>query len=174
MKKLVLSIALVTAGIFAMNAQKPQPQPACCTTQQECCSASEQCCTQQKNKPQKPNALEGITLTAEQQKSIDELNTKYAEQRREAGKADKENKANRRQQAQESKKAYLDEMKKILTPEQYTTYLENMALTSHSQNMRKPKANNKRDGKNDNKNHRKPGKNNNRPVRLNQAQQQAQ
>lgn len=162
MKKLFLSIALATVGFVAMNAQQQQQQPACCGAAHGNCTATQQCCSHKPNKPQKPNALEGITLTAEQQKSVDELNKKYAEKMKDARKAENENKANQQEQARESKKAYIEEMKNILTPEQYTVYLENMAINAgQGPKHQKPQVN-KRDGKRDN---RKPARKPNKPVK---------
>lgn len=127
MKKIILSIAFVTAGFFAFNASAQQP---CCNTDQACCQPSQECCNQ-KAKPQrapKANPMEGITLTAEQQAAVKALNEK-----------------NKGPRTKDSRKEYLKEMKAILTPEQYTTYLENMALNAPRPQVKAKKG--QRDGR---------------------------
>lgn len=126
MKKTLLSFAFITAGFFAFNASAQQP---CCNPAEACCNTPQECCQTKQAKPKAPkaNALEGITLTAEQQSAVDALNQKFAQQRKEAKEAKKEAQKQNKAQGKNQRKAYLDEMKKILTPEQYTTYLENLA-----------------------------------------------
>lgn len=141
MKKTILSIAFVAAGIFAFNANAQNP---CCEPAQNCCKAPSECC-QTPNKPQRPNAFEGITLTADQQAKVDALNAKYAQARKERMEARKQKKSDGKKgemrkesrSGKDVRKEYLNEMKSILTPEQYTQYLENMALNQHGPKMGK-------------------------------------
>ena len=71
----------------------------------------------------------GLDLTPDQQKALQTLQeNRRAEQKlaREQAKADKkESREARRAKAAESREKYLAEVKKILTPEQYTKFLEN-------------------------------------------------
>lgn len=130
MKKTILSFAFIVAGIFAFNASAQQPAnaPACCQNgaTSECCQLAK---PGQKPKAPKLNPFEGITLTAEQQASIDKLNEKIKQERVDAKKDRAENAKKARKAGKDAKKEYLNELKKILTPEQYTTYLENMVTT---------------------------------------------
>ena len=73
--------------------------------------------------------LAGLDLTPDQQKALQTLQENHrAEQKlaREQAKADKkESREARRAKAAESREKYLAEVKKILTPEQYTKFLDN-------------------------------------------------
>lgn len=126
MKKYILSLAFVAAGIFSFNALAQQPD--CCTKATGTCSQNTECCkAPKKHKSPKLNPFEGITLTPEQQQSIDQLKEKCKNERTVAKKERKEKKEQARQEMKNSRKQYLEEIKNILTPEQYTKYLENMA-----------------------------------------------
>lgn len=137
MKKTLLSIAFIAAGIFAFNAAA---QEACCNPAQACCNPAQTCCQTpgkpgKAARPAKQNALEGITLTPEQQTAVNALNEKYAAQRKAKMQSKKESRDKERSEAKNGRKEYLNEMKAILTPEQYTTYLENLA----TQQQQRPK-----------------------------------
>lgn len=147
MKKIILSLAFVASGLFALtaNAQQNSNQPACCQPNAECCQPGAECCqTPHKlkmKKAPKVNPFEGITLTEAQKTSIAQLNETKKKERVEAQKAKKENQKAERKKFKDGKKEYLKELQKILTPEQYTTYLENMVLNSPKgqKNMSKDK-----------------------------------
>ena len=130
MKKTILSIAFATAGIFAFTAMAQEP---CCNAgqPQHCCQAAgDSCCQAAQHKharPAKPDLFKGITLTEEQQAAVNALNEKYAQERKDAKKEKAEAKAKERKDGNESRKSYMEEMKQILTPEQYVVYLENVA-----------------------------------------------
>lgn len=129
MKKSLLSIAFVAAGIFSFSALAQEP---CCNPSQACCEKpAQECCkaAPQKHKGVKANPLEGINLTPEQQAAVKALNEKTAQAHKDARKAKAEAKAQERKQVKNGRQEYLNEMKKILTPEQYTQYLENLAAT---------------------------------------------
>ena len=78
------------------------------------------------------NPFEGLNLTADQQKKLDALAAERKAARENEKKASRETrekakataKANRRAE----RKAELDKIKAILSPEQYVTYLENLVL----------------------------------------------
>ena len=135
MKKIFLPLAFVTAGFFAFNASAQQPDNTaaskCCEPAQQCCqSAEESCCGATECALV---GFEGVTLTPEQQSSVKALNEKYAQARKDGKKAKAEAKKQERKDFKETKKAYLQEMKDILTPEQYVVYLENIVLTTPQQ-----------------------------------------
>lgn len=145
MKKIVLSFAVVAAGLFGVNAFAQQQQKTN-DNAQVCCEQTEACCaTEAPGKPGRPakpqfaNPLEGITLTAEQQQSVDALNKKYAEMYKEGRKAKAEAAVKERKDGRETRKAYMKEMQSILTPEQYTEYLENMVLNAPAQMQKGPR-----------------------------------
>lgn len=117
MKKTLLSLAFVAAGIFAFSASAQEP---CCNPAQTCCEQ-----TQAPGNKAKFNPFEGLSLTAEQQTAVNELNAKYA-------KGKKEKRDDKRKEARDARKNYLNDLKAILTPDQYTAYLENMALNNPS------------------------------------------
>lgn len=149
MKKTFLSIAFLAAGIFAFNASA---QEQCCNTSQQCCEGGNDACCQVHAKPEASNlgALEGLNLTPEQQASINALHEKYVQARKDGKKAKLDA---RKEERKESRENYLNEMKQILTPEQYATFLENMALNTPGKYAPKP------DGrKHDKKDRNKDGK----------------
>lgn len=123
MKKTLLSIAFLMAGMFAMtmNAQQPATDKQC---QKECCQQEK---GKHGQKAPRFNPFEGITLTAEQEAAVKALNEKSFKSNKEARDQRKQEGAKLREAGKENRKEYLKEMQKILTPEQYVTYLENLA-----------------------------------------------
>lgn len=162
MKKTLLTLAFATAGIFTFTASAQQQ---CCAAQKECCKTEQACCKEGAVKPKanKPNAFEGITLTAEQQTQIKALNEKYGKARKDKKEAKAESAKKERKEAQEGRRAYLDELKKILTPEQYTTYLENQAMNKQGVKGNKRAPQKSKDGKKDG--HKRPAKPGDKPVK---------
>lgn len=137
MKKTILSIAFVTTSIFAFNALAQEP---CCKQGQECCQTQGKACCEAKGKPErasKANFMEGITLTEQQQAQVKALNEKYAQARKDKKKDQAEAKEQRLKEGKEAKQQYLKDMQQILTPEQYVTYLENMATKQAPGKMQK-------------------------------------
>lgn len=127
MKKFILSLAFVTAGVFAFNAAA---QDSCCNSEKTCCQTPEGDCCQAQGKPgkaPKANPFEGLNLTEQQQEAVKAVNDKFAQTRKEARKT-KESANKDCKGGVECKKAYLKEIQNILTPEQYVAYLENLAV----------------------------------------------
>lgn len=147
MKKIALSLALITAGFFAFNASAQEP---CCNPEQACCETEGNACCQTKKAP---CVFDGLNLTADQQASVKALNEKYAQNRKEGMKAKKEARAQENKGRQEAKQSYLKEMQGILTPEQYVVYLENIVVSQPApgQNVGRAARPMKHDGKKDGK-----------------------
>lgn len=125
MKKTLLTFALAVAGIFAFNAAA---QTTANTTEQ----TAKECKADFKGKA---CDFADLNLNETQKQSVKALNEKYFKEMKEAKKAakadkekKKEDKAQKMKNRREQRKAYLKELQKILTPEQYTTYLENQYL----------------------------------------------
>lgn len=147
MKKTLLSIAFVAAGIFGFSAMAQQP---CCNPAQACCEPAEACCqTPAPQKGPKFNALEGITLTADQQTAVNALNEKYAKARKDKAEARAQAQNQEINDFKEGRRAYLKEMQEILTPEQYTTFLENLAMSQPAHRVDKAKGPRSPKGKKD-------------------------
>lgn len=154
MKKLfVIAIAALCACSSTVFAQKPADNTATngCPLNKECKRGDKAKCNKADRKAFNP--FEGITLTADQQTKLDALKAECKAQREACkGRAncpqqancdknckpgencakaecpyggDKKDVANRQQQRRDC----LNKVKAILTPEQYVTFLENMAVS---------------------------------------------
>ena len=71
------------------------------------------------------NPFEGLTLTDAQQSKLKEVTDKQKAQRTEKKKEAGKQREQARQERKTKRSAYLKEVKAILTPEQYVTFLEN-------------------------------------------------
>lgn len=135
MKKVILSIALLSASALSVFAQSNTPVNA-----QQACVATEQCAVNAKaGKCNK--AFEGLNLTDDQKAKIAALNQGKCtaakdkpakEDRKDGSKKEKPTKeqmqqklAERAARHQEARKAYLVQVKEILSPDQYVMFLEN-------------------------------------------------
>lgn len=118
MKKKILSIALVLAGLMGTSAmaQSPSttPQPTC---QQQTCTAKA-----------KANPFEGLNLSEKQQAELKALREGCKAERQKIAAQEKAEKKEMREQRKKDNKEYLDKIKGILTPEQYVQFLENAYL----------------------------------------------
>lgn len=134
MKKKIIAAALfaITLVSFPSLAQQPEQTAAKCTEQT--CTQSEKCT------PQKCNPFEGLNLTEQQQASIKELQKQRADQAKNEKEKARKDKAQRDSSARENRRqsrlAYLQQLKGILTPEQYVSFLEN----SYAGNSNRDKA----------------------------------
>lgn len=135
-KFLAIAIALVTLGsstLFAQNVCGKRSQA--CQAQQ--CASSQAGDSNKMYQPQKftDYAFEGILLTVDQQGKMDKLNADM-KAKREACKNDttackKQCKGDRKCRGEgrlQARKDYVNSVKEILTPEQYTTFLENIVF----------------------------------------------
>lgn len=148
MKKGILSIAVVAASLFSFNAfaQDKSATPDCCNTPAQCinaqacpgnpqaCPGNPQACpgNPQACPLQRPCAdpFAGINLTQEQQTKLTALREKCKTNRAAADKARKDRFQQRDSMVRANKKQRLEEVKAILTPEQYVVFLENMVVAN--------------------------------------------
>lgn len=122
MKKKILAMAVVTVSFLSFNAMA---QTGCAKPCDNTCSKNE--CSVACNKKVNhscANPFEGLNLTSEQQAKLKEIAP--------CGKARKECKQKQRvcrdSIAKAQRQDYLNQVKTILTPEQYVKFLENMVV----------------------------------------------
>lgn len=115
MKHFILLAAMGIAAISA-SAQSQCHQQCGQQCQQQCCDST--ACQRQRPARQIRQAqvdpFAGIELTDDQRAAVDSLQTGQRQ--------------SQRQLRQQSRREYLDQLKQILTPEQYVQYLENLAI----------------------------------------------
>ncbi len=126
MKKRILGIALIAMSLVAFNGMA-QTTSNTDTVKQENVKSGKK--AKQARKAQ-VNPFEGLNLTESQQTQLRQLDSKRKAARQEQAKLRKENNqrndSTRMAQRRSAKKAYLDEVKAIIGPEQYVVFLENM------------------------------------------------
>lgn len=116
MKKLMIAMALtaMTTG-FSLRADDSKPTTANCPV------ATGQCAAPCYSRPANCG-FDGLNLTDSQKEQIRALRGKHCGNK---AQTKRERKEARRAEREAGRKAYLDELKKILTPEQYLQFLEN-------------------------------------------------
>lgn len=131
MKKVLVSLMIALVGTAGMTSFAQTQTNNAAQENKVCCDKNGKvACDRQK---QRCAALfEGITLTADQQSRIDKINSdrqaKSKAQREMKSKEKKEMKKQKAEARKACKKEYLSKMKEVLTPEQYTVFLENIAI----------------------------------------------
>lgn len=148
MKKGILSIVVVAASLFSFNAFAQDKSvvtacpntPAQCVNAQACPGNPQACPGNPKACPANPQAcpvkrpcadpFAGINLTQEQQTKLTALREKCKINRAAADKARKDRFQQRDSIMRVNKKQRLEEVKAILTPEQYVIFLENMVVAN--------------------------------------------
>ncbi len=135
MKKGILSIAVVAASLFSFNAfaQDKSATPDCCNTPAQCVNNAQACPGNPQACPVKrpcADPFAGINLTQEQQTKLTALREKCKINRAAADKARKDRFQQRDSIMRVNKKQRLEEVKAILTPEQYVIFLENMVVAN--------------------------------------------
>lgn len=135
MKKGILSIAVVAASLFSFNAfaQDKSATPDCCNTPAQCVNNAQACPANPQACPVKrpcADPFAGINLTQEQQTKLTALREKCKINRAAADKARKDRFQQRDSIMRVNKKQRLEEVKAILTPEQYVIFLENMVVAN--------------------------------------------
>lgn len=135
MKKKILGLALIAMSFVTFTSMAQSNSSDSSTTRQEKVNTTKE--NRKGNRPEK-NPFEGMNLTETQKsqlKQLDEKRRTEHRQKAEARKAEKTAKAGKNNQADKAakmaerraaRKAYLDEVKAIIGPEQYVVFLENM------------------------------------------------
>lgn len=157
MKKKIFSIAIVALSLFGTSAMaQTANQPQQKSTQTECvakcdksqCTKGKGECTKGKGDKKhragacKADLFKGMTLTDAQKTQLQELQTQRMEARKQAKMAQKDKKKELKQQKDSTMRVareaemrnYLAQVKKIVGPEQYVIFLENIAINTPSQN----------------------------------------
>lgn len=143
LKTIFAAAAVLTLSTGAMTAQNPVNNP-----KNEARAGVE---ARKGENPQKRDAVSpfsSLNLTDAQKSQIKELGTKMQTQRKERGEQQRAQRSN-------SRKEYLAGLKTILTPQQYTQFLEDNFVKAGSRNGRK--ADRSRAGKNRMDKNMKPG-----------------
>lgn len=128
MKKKIMTIAIALSALCVLPSVAKNPDtnntnvPAC---EAGACNQGGQCRGDRADRQaNRPNPFEGITLTPEQQSALSALEA----QRPSRSQADSEARAQAREARKEARRNYLNQVKDVLTPDQYVTFLENIAL----------------------------------------------
>lgn len=148
MKKKVLGLALIAVSAIAMTGMAQNPAAAS-TTKQENIKGDKKVA---KEGRKQVNPFEGMNLNDAQKSQLQQLDSKRKADREQAAKERKENKqkndAARAEGRKTAKKAYLADVKSILTPEQYTVFLENLYVNGGNHKSGKKFADGRKGGKN--------------------------
>lgn len=128
MKKTVLGLAIAAMSFTAFSTMA---QTTACNNTASC--NNEQVCTANTKCPKgECNLFEGLNLTETQKAQLQKLNANRKASREQLAKARKENKMRTdsaaRADRRASKKQYLEEVKAIIGPDQYVTFLENVYI----------------------------------------------
>lgn len=130
MKKKVLGLALIALSLAGFSAAAQQNAD----TKAQGKELRKELKGQRHGERKHINPFEGLNLTEAQQGSLQQLDNKRKEARKAQAQAGKESrqkmKTEMRGQRKAARKAYLDEVKAILTPEQYVNFLENNYLNA--------------------------------------------
>lgn len=134
MKKTVLALSLSVLSVlgFSAMAQNQQSKEKCDKANKELCTKGKECKMGDKAKY---NPFEGLNLTQDQQQKLAALKAQKPE-RPEGQRTDKDKKEKMTQEQRQAKmqarqdrsREYLSKVKAILTPEQYVSFLENVAV----------------------------------------------
>ncbi len=159
MKKTILSLSLLLASAVGFSAMAQ-------TDNQTTCNTPEAKCAKACDKKDSPKAcpFEGLNLTEQQKTQLQEIAPqKPSKEQREKMQAEKKaQKQAMRENRQQARRDYLAKVKAILTPEQYTQFLENSYVNSMAkQGQRhgdKGKFNKQGKGKNQKDGMNKPGR----------------
>lgn len=131
MKKKILGLAIIAMSLTAFNGFA-QNSATDSSAKQEC--AKKECVKGRKAdkavRNRQVNPFEGLNLTDAQKTQLQQLDSKRKaarEEQAQARKADKQrDNATRVADRRASRKAYLEEVKAIVGPDQYVVFLENM------------------------------------------------
>lgn len=124
MKKIFIALSVIAAATFGVNAQNPSAKTVC--PQAPCCNVK----AGDKARCTAPNPFEGLNLTEQQQKKIDELRQATRQQKLANDSIRKANRDQKMRDFKNKRSEYLKSVKAILTPEQYVQYLENSYINA--------------------------------------------
>ena len=114
MKKKILSIALVLAGLMGSSAMAQSPS----TTQQ-----ATQTVASAPNAKKMANPFEGLNLSEKQQAELKALREGCKAERQKIAEKERAEKKEMKEQRKKDTKEYLAKVKEILTPDQYVQFL---------------------------------------------------
>lgn len=135
MKKIIVAATLAAGLISAVGASAAKPTTATTATRQvaACAQTVADTCNRACPAP-RFNPFEGIELTADQQTAIQNLDNSRRQNRESARRDGRNERQERRDAARaarsQERRDYLAQLKTILTPEQYVTFLENSYLNA--------------------------------------------
>lgn len=129
---LVLALSMVGLSASAQNPSTTRATSVC----PEVCQQATACPVQapcnkkayDQKRPERKSPFADLNLNADQQKKIDTINEQYRGSFGKKDRKDKENRLSReemREKAKANRQEYLRKVKEVLTPEQYTQFLEN-------------------------------------------------
>lgn len=144
MKKKIFGLAMIAISLAAFNGMAQSSAPDTKTCKENVCKEKADCKMKKDGKKMKENkicAFEGLNLTDAQKAQLKELNSKRNEARKAQGEARKQEKQRNDSaimaQRKAEKKAYLEEVKAIIGPDQYVIFLENMVMNGGGRDMQK-------------------------------------
>lgn len=124
MKKNFIALSVIAAATLGVNAQNPSAKAVC--PQAPCPNVK----AGDKARCTAPNPFEGLNLTEQQQKKIDELRQATRQQKLANDSIRKANRDQKMRDFRNKRSEYLKSVKAILTPEQYVQYLENSYINA--------------------------------------------
>lgn len=129
MKKFIVAATLAAGLLSAAGASAARPQCPVNANREAAVLANRpgDTCAQACRQP-RFNPFEGIELTADQQTAIQNLNNTTCQNRQNARNERRERNEATRESRLQSRRDYLAQLKQILTPEQYVSFLENSYL----------------------------------------------
>lgn len=147
MKKKIAAIAIAAMALTSLNGLA-RTSAITSAPKQENCDEKKEC---KERRRMHANPFDGMNLSDAQQSGLRQLDEKrraeYKAQARAATREKQEIKAERRAKRQAARKAYLEEVKAIIGPENYVVFLENVYVNAGSTGHGKIKATAGRHGK---------------------------
>lgn len=135
----IIKLALVAVALCGLPAVAQNQDNTTCTQQQ--CNKGPECRQGKKDKGQRPDFFEGITLSETQQQALNQINAERKAQFEARRQEMKQNKKEGRRVVDSQKfnpnderREYVNRVKSILSPEQYVVFLENIVFEQGAPN----------------------------------------